>query len=81
MPQERPAPSAHAEEGAVDGITAGKTERNVGNTHNSVDAACLHRADNLTGNRRVIGTGGNSQCQRVHNYIAAFNTVFSLRGQ
>ena len=70
----------HAEEGAVDSITAGKTERNVGNTHNSVNAACLHCADNLTGNRRVISTGGNRQCQRVYNYIAAFNAVFCSTG-
>ena len=70
----------HAEEGAVDSITAGKTEGNIGNTHNSVNTTRLHCADNLTGNRRVIGTGGNSQCQRVHNYIAAFNAVFSRAG-
>ena len=70
----------HAEEGAVDSITAGQTEGNVGNTHNSVNATRLHCADNLTGNRRVISTGGNSQCQRVYNYIAAFNAVFGCTG-
>ena len=70
----------HAEEGAVDSITAGQTEGNIRNTHNGVNATRLHRADNLTGNRRVIGTGGNRQCQRVYNYIAAFNAVFICTG-
>ena len=70
----------HAEEGAVDSITAGKAEGNVGNAHNSVNATRLHCADNLTGNRCVICTGGNRQCQRIHNYIAAFNTVFCGTG-
>ena len=81
MPQERPAAIAMLKKVLLTASRPGRPNEMLETAHNSVNATRLHRADNLAGNRRVIGTGGNSQCQRVYNYIAVFQCRIRPHGR